>query len=82
MQLAEKYGKEIIFDEETQTPYFAYTDEDGNEHEVWFENAQSIKAKIDLANELGIKGIALWRLGMEDESMWNMIREDVVIKRF
>lgn len=82
MELAKKYNKEVIFDEETQTPYFAYTDEEGNEHEVWFENAQSIKAKIDLANELGIKGIALWRLGMEDESMWKMIREDVVVKRF
>ncbi|MBS4534063.1 LysM peptidoglycan-binding domain-containing protein [Clostridium sp. D2Q-14] len=82
IELAENYGSEIIFDEETQTPYFVYTDEDGNEHEVWFENTQSIKAKIDLANELGINGIALWRLGMEDESMWNMIREDVVVKKF
>lgn len=82
VELAENYNAEIIFDEETQTPYFSYTDDEGNEHEVWFENAQSIKAKIDLAWELGIKGIALWRLGMEDESMWNMIREDVVVKKF
>lgn len=82
MNLADKYNKEVIFDEETKTPYFKYVDEEGNNHEVWFENAESIKAKINLANKLGIKGIALWRLGMEDESMWNMIREDVVVKRF
>lgn len=82
IELAERYNKEIIFDEETQTPYFAYTDEEGNEHEVWFENAESIKAKIDLAYKLGIKGVALWRLGMEDKSIWDMIREDVVVKKF
>ncbi|MGO1370125.1 MAG: glycosyl hydrolase family 18 protein [Senegalia sp. (in: firmicutes)] len=82
MNLANKYNKEIIFDPQTKTPYFKYIDEEGNNHEVWFENNESIKAKIDLASSLGIKGVALWRLGMEDESMWNMVREDVVVKRF
>jgi len=82
MDLAQKYDKEVMFDEETKTPMFSYVDEEGNEHEVWFENEESIKAKIDLAWKLGIKGIALWRLGMEDPEMWNMLREDVVVKKF
>ena len=41
MNLANRYNKEVIFDEETQT-LFAYVDASGNRHEVWFENAQSI----------------------------------------
>ncbi|MTI65790.1 MAG: glycosyl hydrolase, partial [Firmicutes bacterium] len=82
MDLAKKYGKEVIFDEETKTPTFSYVDEEGNEHEVWFENAESIYAKIQLAWKLGIKGIALWRLGMEDEEIWPMLKEDVVVKKF
>ncbi|HHY90128.1 MAG TPA: LysM peptidoglycan-binding domain-containing protein [Clostridiales bacterium] len=79
--LANRYGQEVIFDQETKTPMFSYTDEQGNQHEVWFENRESLYAKIQLADQLGIKGVALWRLGMEDPSIWPMLREDVVVKR-
>ncbi|MBT2709894.1 LysM peptidoglycan-binding domain-containing protein [Bacillus sp. ISL-47] len=81
MALAEQYNKEIIFDEETQTPMFAYTDANGVNHEVWFENRASIKAKAELADRLGIRGLALWRLGMEDEGMWDMLENEAVVKK-
>lgn len=81
MNTARKYNKVVIFDEKTQTPTFAYTDERGDKHEVWFENTQSIKAKINKAYEMGIKGVALWRLGLEDKGIWDMIKEDVVVSR-
>jgi len=45
---------------------FTYRDAQGNQHEVWFEDAEGLRSKIQLAWELGIKGVALWRLGMED----------------
>lgn len=81
MDLARRYNREVIFDQETQTPMFAYTDEQGNEHEVWFENAQSIRSKLMLADRLGIRGLALWRLGMEDPRMWTMIASDIVVRK-
>lgn len=81
MNLAKKYNKDIIFDEKSQTPMFAYTDESGDPHEVWFENAQSIQAKMDLAHKLGIRGIALWRLGMEDPAIWTMMAKNFVIRK-
>ena len=79
--LAKQYNQEIIFDEETQTPMFAYTDAQGVKHEVWFENRASILAKAQLANRLGIRGLALWRLGMEDPAMWTMLRDDAVVRK-
>jgi len=81
MDLARQYNREVIFDPETQTPMFSYTDAEGNDHEVWFENSQSILAKIRLAWNLGIKGVALWRLGMEDPAIWTMLRNDVVVRK-
>lgn len=81
MNLARRYNKTVIFDRETLTPMFAYTDAEGNEHEVWFENAQSIKAKANIAWRLGIQGLALWRLGMEDPAIWTMFANDTVIKK-
>ena len=78
---AQKYGKEVIFDRKTQTPMFAYVDENGNNHEVWFEDSRSIKAKVDLAYSLGVKGIALWRMGLEDKNIWNMLKNEAVVKK-
>lgn len=82
IQLARRHNRQVIFDEPTKTPMFSYTDERGNRHEVWFENAASLRAKIQLAWQLGISGIALWRLGMEDPAVWTMLTNDVVVKKF
>jgi spore germination protein YaaH len=60
---------------------FAYKDEQGVNHEVWFENQASIKAKAELANRLGIRGLALWRLGMEDKGMWDMLENEAVVRK-
>lgn len=81
MDLAKKYNKSVTFDEKTQTPMFAYTDESGNKHEVWFENAASIRAKLQLAHRLGIRGVALWRLGMEDPNIWAMTAREFVVAK-
>ncbi|HHY71940.1 MAG TPA: LysM peptidoglycan-binding domain-containing protein [Bacillus bacterium] len=81
MNLAKRYNKQITFDQKTQTPMFAYTDAQGVNHEVWFENRASILAKARLANRLGIRGLALWRLGMEDPAMWTMLRDDAVVRK-
>jgi spore germination protein len=82
IMLAQKYNATVVFDQESKTPKFSYTDERGNHHEVWFENAESIKAKVQLAWDLGIAGVALWRLGMEDPAIWTMLANDVVVKKF
>lgn len=81
VNLARRYGKEIIFDDASQTPMFRYTDAAGNEHEVWFENAESIRAKLNLANRFGIRGLALWRLGMEDPAIWPMLERNFVARK-
>lgn len=82
INLARRYNSEIIFNEERQTPMFTYRDAQGNQHEVWFEDARSLRSKIQLAWELGIKGVALWRLGMEDPNIWPMLRNEVVVRKF
>jgi len=52
INLARRYNSEIIFNEERQTPMFTYRDAQGNQHEVWFEDARSLRSKIQLAWEL------------------------------
>lgn len=80
--LAKRYNKNIIFDQATLTPMFSYQDEQGNQHQVWFENKDSIVAKTRLAWQMGISGVALWRLGMEDPAVWPQIADEIVVKRY
>lgn len=60
--LAGQVGARIRFDETAQAPFFRYYDGDGKQHEVWFEDARSIRAKLRLVNEYGLAGISFWNL--------------------
>lgn len=82
VQLAQTYNKPIIFDQASQTPMFSYQDAAGNQHEVWFEDVRSILAKARLASSLGISGLGLWRLGMEDPAIWPAFSNILVVKKF
>lgn len=64
--LAKKYGSEIMFDETSKAPYFFYTDESGLSHEVWFEDARSFEAKMNLIKEYNLAGGFIWDLMREN----------------
>ena len=54
-------GAEIKFDTDAMTPYFNYVKE-GIEHVVWFENARSIEAKLELVKKYSLGGISIWQI--------------------
>lgn len=58
--IAAQYGAQIEFDAAAQTPFFTYLDELGQPHEVWFEDARSARAKLDLLPEYGLLGLGYW----------------------
>ena len=59
--LAAQVGAEISFDQTAQAPAFFYVRE-GVGHQVWFEDARSIQAKLRLALGRGLGGAAYWNL--------------------
>lgn len=59
--LAREKRADIQFDEQSQAPFFNYT-ENGVVHEVWFEDAASIDAKLSLISEYGLRGIGVWNI--------------------
>ena len=79
LQLALRYGVEILFDDTAQTPWFRYTDEQGVEHEVWFEDARSIQAKLQLALQYGIGGVAYWNLLRPFSQNWALLSQKIRI---
>ncbi|MGA8518794.1 MAG: glycosyl hydrolase family 18 protein [Pseudonocardiaceae bacterium] len=64
------YHATLQYDRLSQSPSFKYTDAQGREHEVWFENAESTTAKLDAAKATGIRGVYLWMIGGEDDRTW------------
>lgn len=62
VQLASEVGAQIQYDEEAQSPFFIYYDNQGRQHQVWFEDARSIKAKLDLFTEYGFEGVGYWNV--------------------
>ena len=60
----------IRYDEQVHAPWFRYVDDRGGEHEVWFEDARSIKAKLDLAFDYGLYGVGYWNLDRPFPQNW------------
>lgn len=40
---------------------------------IWLEDSTSIEAKLKLINEYNLAGVAAWRIGLENEDIWNTI---------
>ena len=51
------------------TPSFSYILR-GQRHAVWFEDATSLRAKLDLVSRYHLRGVFFWRLGGEDPAVW------------
>ena len=60
--IAVREGAEIEYDERAQSPHFRYTAFDGVVHEVWFEDARSMREKLLLISEYGLYGAGYWNL--------------------
>jgi cellulose synthase/poly-beta-1,6-N-acetylglucosamine synthase-like glycosyltransferase/spore germination protein YaaH/peptidoglycan/xylan/chitin deacetylase (PgdA/CDA1 family) len=53
--------------------HFAYDDEDTHtRHEVWYLDAVTAMNEMRAAHAMGLGTFALWRLGSEDPTLWNI----------
>lgn len=73
--LAESSGVAPRWDGESASPWFTYTDQQGRRHEVWYEDAPSLEAKVELARRYGLGGVVIWRVGGEDPAIWEVLGE-------
>ncbi len=81
MNRAYAHNAQIQYDYTAQSPFFRYTDNDGNAHEVWFEDARSAQAKFDAVKEYGLRGISYWGLGYPFQQNWVLLEDNFDIKK-
>ena len=55
--------------------YYAETTEDGTLIQIWVEDAESIRQKLDVMQAYGVKGVAEWRLQFETSDVWDVISD-------
>ena len=79
--LARSTNQAILYDEEAQAPYFFYYDDQGNQHEVWFEDARSIQAKFQLIKDKNLRGISYWKLGLAFPQNWFLLNDQFTIQK-
>jgi spore germination protein len=75
-ELEEHYKAKSRWDEKSMMSTLEYYDELGRHHIVWYEDEKSLQAKIELARNKDIGGIALWRLGYMTPGAWKLIEEN------
>lgn len=60
---------------ETYGCYYGEYEVDGVVYKMWQEEEKSIAEKLKVITEADVAGIAAWKLGLEKESVWNIIIE-------
>lgn len=73
VSLANRLGVAINWDRSSAAPWFTYAD-GATQRTVFFEDATSVDAKLQMTTAYGVGGIAFWRLGGEDPGTWTAIR--------
>lgn len=71
LTLARESDGQIKFDNDTYNCHFKYYDGKDLLHDVYFADAGTNFNTIRFATEYGLAGTAVWRLGSEDDRLWD-----------
>ena len=74
-------GSTILFDQDSQTPYYNYLDTNGSSHVVWFEDPRSQKAQLELISEYGLGGVSYWNLQYLYRPAWEVLSDMFTIQK-
>ncbi len=69
-QLAKAKGVVVAREPPAANPHFAYAGADGRAHAVWYLDAATFRAQRAAAQARNTRGVAVWRLGLEDPAIW------------
>ncbi len=70
MALAAAVGRPVHLAAFEQEWHFGYRTATGVQHQVWYEDSTTVAARMQLARSRGL-GVGFWRLGNEDQRLWD-----------
>lgn len=78
--IAANNGVSIQFDETAMSPFFTYT-ANGIQHEVWFEDVRSMRAKFNLVKEYQLNGMGYWQIMRLFRGNWLLLADQFQIAK-
>lgn len=79
LSTAKEVQGKIDFDNDTYNLHFSYADDEGIPHEVFFTDAATTFNAMRFAHESQLGGVALWRLGSEDDRVWQFYNRNMSV---
>ena len=73
-KLLEDNNANIVWDEKTRQYYGEYFS-DGTTKKIWLEDEKSMEERMKVAINLGVKGVAGWKRGHENNATWDIINK-------
>lgn len=80
VRIAIENGVPIRFDETAQSPFFTYYNGEA-QHEVWFEDVRSMRAKFGLVEEYGLHGMGYWQVMRLFRANWLLLADTFFIQK-
>ncbi len=74
-------GTSIMYDTNSETPYYNYQDDSGKTHVVWFDDARSMTAKLDLVSRYNLAGISIWTVNNYWAPLFSSLNESFNVKK-
>lgn len=69
-----KYNVSVNYDKKTEAAFLTYYKQ-SKQYTIWYENAASLKKKIELMASYKLHGFSAWALGLELPSIYSVIRK-------
>lgn len=73
VNLAINSGSQIRFDEKSAAPFFNYYDANGRRHEVWFDDARSLRTRLLLVEKYNLGGASYWTINRLFRTNWYVL---------
>ncbi len=66
---------QLTWDDDQENPVLRYK-AFGDQHEVWFLDAVTALNQVQATEDLGFRGVGVWRLGAEDPDLWRVLKRE------
>ncbi len=77
---ADRLGAQIQFNQNSQAPFYEYS-QNGVSHIVWFENARSTAARLQLVNDFNLGGLSYWTVNQFYAQNWRVVEDMFNIRK-
>lgn len=77
-----KYRPAVNWDDSAKVPYFTYiSSQTGSIRQVYFENAESLSHKYNLAKDFRLGGVGIWALGYDGgyQELWSELHRQFYV---